>query len=120
MAMSIQDDIQALISQQSPEIQEIAQEIQRLILSYGLEIEEDVSLKLNNLYYKHNGVVAALSLHKRHANLHFYRGTELSDPENILAGQGAKLRHIKFTHRSDINPDILKRYFLEAYRLNDK
>lgn len=117
--MSVQNDLQNLLSQQAPEIQEIAREIERLILSFGITIEEDVSLKLGNLYFKHNGVVAALSLHKNHANLHFYRGVELSDPDGILAGQGAKLRHIKFTRRADIDADILRRYFLEAYQLNE-
>ena len=116
--MTTESDINKLINQQAPDVQEIAREVQRIIQSTGVEIEEDVSLKLSNLYFKHQGVVAALSLHKRHANLHFYRGTKLSDPNGLLVGQGAKLRHIKFAHFDDIDPDVIQQYFLEAYRLN--
>ena len=33
--------------------------------------------------------------HKRWVNLGFYQGAELDDPEGLLEGTGAKLRHVK-------------------------
>lgn len=33
--------------------------------------------------------------HKRWVNLGFYQGAELADPEALLEGTGAKMRHVK-------------------------
>ena len=33
--------------------------------------------------------------HKRWVNLGFYQGAELTDPEGLLEGTGAKMRHVK-------------------------
>ena len=33
--------------------------------------------------------------HKRWVNLGFYQGAELADPEGLLEGTGAKMRHLK-------------------------
>ena len=33
--------------------------------------------------------------HKRWVNLGFYQGVELDDPDGLLEGTGAKLRHVK-------------------------
>ena len=33
--------------------------------------------------------------HKRWVNLGFYQGVELADPEGLLEGTGAKMRHVK-------------------------
>ena len=33
--------------------------------------------------------------HKRWVNLGFYQGAELADPESLLEGTGAKMRHVK-------------------------
>ncbi len=33
--------------------------------------------------------------HKAWINLGFFRGAELDDPENLLQGTGAKMRHVK-------------------------
>lgn len=116
--MSVQEDIQTLVSQQTPEVQQIASIVREQINSYGLDIEEDVSLKLKNIAFKHNGVVAALGLHKAHANLHFYKGVELADPEGVLQGSGGKLRHIRYEKAEEIDLDQLERYFRAAYALN--
>ncbi len=116
--MDTQTEIEQLIGKQAPPIQEIAQTVRRYLLTALPELEEDVSSKLSIIYFKHDGVVCALSLHKAHANLHFYKGTLLSDPEGILQGSGGKLRHIRFNSTADINLDVLESYVREAYALN--
>ena len=39
--------------------------------------------------------------HARWVNLGFYRGADLSDPDKLLEGTGAKMRHIKFRRLQD-------------------
>jgi hypothetical protein len=118
--MSVAEEIQQLVNQQAPEVQQIAAVVRQEIRTYGLLYNEDVSLKLKTIYFKHNGVVAALSVHKAHANLHFYKGAQLPDPDGELQGQGDQLRHIRITRASDIDRDLLEHYFRAAYALNER
>lgn len=117
--MDTQTDFEKLLGKQAPPIQDIALAVQNLIRALGLDLEEDVSTKLGILYFKHNGVVCALSLHKAHANLHFYKGLELDDPDGVLQGSGGKLRHIRFRTAADLDSDRIRRYVLAAYALNE-
>ena len=44
---------------------------------------------------------AYLLPHKRWVNLGFYRGADLPDPEGLLEGTGAKMRHVKIRTLED-------------------
>ena len=41
--------------------------------------------------------------HARWVNLGFYKGADLDDPERVLEGTGAKLRHIKVRSVDDVD-----------------
>ena len=41
--------------------------------------------------------------HKRWVNLGFYQGVDLADPEGLLEGTGAKMRHVKIRSMDDAN-----------------
>ena len=41
--------------------------------------------------------------HKRWVNLGFYQGVDLADPEGLLEGTGAKMRHVKIRSMDDVN-----------------
>ena len=41
--------------------------------------------------------------HGRWVNLGFYRGVDLADPEALLEGTGAKLRHVKVRSLEDVD-----------------
>ncbi len=44
---------------------------------------------------------------KRWVNLGFYQGTELADPEALLEGTGAKMRHVKVRRAEDaMRPEV--------------
>ncbi len=43
---------------------------------------------------------------KKHVNLGFYYGSELTDPQKLLGGTGKKLRHVKIFNISDITFDV--------------
>ncbi len=45
--------------------------------------------------------------HKRWVNLGFYQGAELTDPEGLLEGTGAKMRHVKVRRAEDaMRPEV--------------
>jgi Domain of unknown function (DU1801) len=45
---------------------------------------------------------AYIGIYTNHINLGFYQGESLADPENLLEGTGAKLRHIKLKSISEV------------------
>ena len=51
-------------------------------------------------------------------NLQFWRGIELTDPENLLEGTGKKMRHIKIRGLDNIGTGVLKDMIREAVELD--
>lgn len=53
---------------------------------------------------------------KQHVNLGFMYGAHLPDPENLLEGRGANLRHIKIRRAADLERAALRDLIVEASR----
>lgn len=117
--MSSKDEVLPLLEKQSPEVRALSQRLRELIIAIQPDLEEDASIRLGVIYYRHNGVVCALGLYKKHVNLHFYKGTALNDPDGLLQGGGKELRHLRIEKFEDIRPDIIKRLVKQAYAFND-
>jgi hypothetical protein len=52
--------------------------------------------------------------HKRWVNLGFYQGNVLSDPDRLLEGTGARLRHVKVRSLADADTPALRRLVVSA------
>jgi len=52
---------------------------------------------------------------KAHANVGFFRGAEIADPENLLQGTGKFMRHAKLRPDSDFNATALTNLIHAAY-----
>ncbi len=50
-----------------------------------------------------------IATYAKHVNIGFDRGTELQDPDGLLAGTGKKIRHIRLSHASDVKRDSIIR-----------
>ena len=46
--------------------------------------------------------------HKRWVNLGFYEGVDLADPDGLLEGAGAKMRHVKIRSLDDANRSAVR------------
>ncbi len=53
---------------------------------------------------------------KKHLNLGFFYGAHLPDPENLLEGIGADLRHVKIRSASDLERPALRQLVERASR----
>ena len=51
---------------------------------------------------------------KSHANLGFLRGTQLPDPEGLMEGTGALLRHVKIRSAADLQKPALRELIAAA------
>lgn len=50
-----------------------------------------------------------IATYAKHVNIGFDRGTELEDPEGLLAGTGKRIRHIRMSNASDVKRDSILR-----------
>lgn len=117
--MSFAQDRSDLLAHYSPAVVSIAEALSSAILSTGLNFEQTISLRLRIHYFKHNGVVAAISLHKAHVNLHFYKGRRLNAPPGVLQGNGKMLRHLRFSELHENDLELVKDLVRQAHALNE-
>ena len=52
--------------------------------------------------------------HKKWVNLGFYQGVDLADPEGLLEGTGAKMRHVKIRSVDDANQPAVQALIRQA------
>jgi len=64
------------------------------------------------------GPFAYIKAFKQHVNYGFWRGAELSDPQDLLQGGGEKMRHVKIASLADINEEAFAAFAKEALELN--
>jgi hypothetical protein len=55
-----------------------------------------------------------IAMARKHVNLGFCQGASLSDPNQVLEGQGKKMRHIKFKSERDVELPFVRRYIRAA------
>jgi len=53
---------------------------------------------------------------KAHANVGFFHGAELPDPEGLLQGTGKRMRHVKLTFGRPVDAAALEALIAAAYR----
>ena len=68
--------------------------------------------------YEENGPFAWIKAYKSYINFGFWRGTQLTDPQGLLLGDGDRMRHVKIASLADLNKPALKRFVKEAAKLN--
>ncbi len=61
--------------------------------------------------------ICYIGVSKNHVNLSFNRGTELSDPKNILEGTGKQIRRVKIVNMPELQNPAIRSYLREACEL---
>jgi hypothetical protein len=81
------------------------------------------SIKWGQPVWEVNGPVCSIKAFRNTTNVNFWRGAELArgaDPEGLLEGSGAKLRHIKLTRAEDIRAEAFEQLVRAAVELNQR
>jgi hypothetical protein len=58
---------------------------------------------------------AYVGVFKAHANVGFFRGSQLPDPRRLLLGTGKRMRHVKVTPGEELNSEALSALIDAAY-----
>ena len=103
-------------------IQELTLALRQLVIEelapcceYILEVYA-VSLLYGSTARVKDGI-CFIGVSRNHVNLSFNRGTELSDPKEILEGTGKQIRHVKIWNMADLQRPALRAYLREACEL---
>jgi hypothetical protein len=80
--------------------------------------EATVSIKWSQPVFDLGGPFAYVKAFRTSVNVGFWRGAELDDPGDLLAGDGDRMRHLKLTAAGQLDVDRLAGWVREAVALN--
>ena len=114
-----------VIAKASPEIQALAHAARALLADVMPGITEVPWARQKIAGYgvgpkKMSEHFCYLAPFKKHLNFGFMYGAHLPDPENLLEGSGADLRHVKIRSLADIEDPALRQLVEEATRFLPK
>ena len=111
-------DFDKLISKHSPAVRALAKKTRVLVLDIFPDANEKTYWGWSNTWYgtseKTADAVFSISPMKEYVQLYFLRGTELSDPDELLEGTGKKLRHVNNRQAADLKRAALLRLMKRA------
>ena len=107
-----QDWFDQLTNEQNPPLKHL----RKLILTASPNFREE--LKWDQPCYSINALTCYLSKAKSHVNLGFQQGAHLSDPQNLLIGDGPNMRHIKFKFGETISDDAIRALIQQAINVD--
>jgi len=113
------ESTESILMNHTPQITEIVEALRDLVKFTAPDLKEEVKSGWGALVYKGNRMVCAISPHKTLVHLTFYKGTMLSDPDEILTGSGEQLRHVKIYSRADIQPVPFTALIREALEIDN-
>jgi len=61
-------------------------------------------------------VFCSIAVYSKHVNFGFNRGSEISDPENILKGEGSLYRHITIREKIDLPKTYITKLMKDAHK----
>lgn len=76
------------------------------------------SIKWAQPVYEVEGPFACFKAHRDYVTMGFWRGADLSDPKELLEGEGEKMRHIKIRSIKDIHKTAFQALLRQAVKLN--
>lgn len=104
-------DFNSLLTDNTPEAQDLALRLRALLLETLPGITEKVQPGWGVADYKMEGLrlgFISIGPQKRWANLYFSDGVDLPDPAGLLTGAGKRMRHVKIRKPEELaNPALI-------------
>lgn len=111
-------ELEQFLAPYNPVVQELALELRALIRAVMPEAIEQFDAPAHLIGYgidrTYKGLICGITLHTAHINLMFARGTELPDPEGLLAGSGKRARHVTIRQQADLLRPGVRRLLVAA------
>jgi hypothetical protein len=111
-------ELEQFLTPYSPMVQALALKLRALIREVMPDAIEQLDAPARLIGYgldrTYKGLICGTTLHKAHINLMFARGTELPDPEDLLAGTGKRARHVTIREEADLERPDVRRLLIAA------
>ena len=121
--MKEEEQINAFLSRYDEQVAVNALKLREILFANlpGIIEQIDVPAKMIAYCYgqKYSEMICTIIPSKMGLKLAFYRGVDLSDPDNLLEGSGKISRYVQIRSASEINAAALKKLIagaLSAYR----
>ena len=110
---------EAILDDHTIEVRAIAEALRKLIRETIPEAIESGHPTWHSIGYRHPkaGYVCGIFPHKDSVDLVFEFGILLSDPHEVLQGEGKQTRYIPITTIDEINVEAIKQLIVEALSL---
>ncbi len=108
-AMNLNPEVTNYINNASIEQIELLEVLRQLIHESVSNISE--AIKWGFPVFSNKKDFTYFRFSKKHITLGFYNFEKIEDFENLLEGTGNTLRHIKIKNKSDINAELLTKWF---------
>jgi hypothetical protein len=116
--MTVEEEVEELVADSLPEVRDIALRARSLIHEVLPGTIEQVDRSARLIGYgrdrTYKGLICGVALQSSWVNLMFARGTELSDPEELLEGTGKRARHVKLRSIGDVDRPGVRALLVEA------
>jgi hypothetical protein len=104
-------DFKSLLVKNSPEAQDLALKLRKLVRSLLPKAREIIFSGWGVADYGHpdkaRGYIS-IGPQKKYVNLYFMDGVDLPDPTGLLEGSGKRMRHVKIKTAKDLENKALK------------
>lgn len=110
--MNLNQEITDYINKANAEQIEIMETLRQIIHDSVPETIEEI--KWNMPVFKKNKTFTYFCFFKHHINMGFYNFENLSDPNNLLKGEGKTMRHIKIKTLEEIEEQQISIWLKES------
>jgi hypothetical protein len=111
-------ELEQFLTPYSPMVQALALKLRALVHEVMPDTIEQLDAPAHLIGYgldrTYKGLICGITLHTAHINLMFARGTELPDPEGLLAGTGKRARHVTIRQEADLERPGVRRLLIAA------
>jgi hypothetical protein len=109
-----------ILSKYNEEVLTLANKLRNLLLSQLSDIIEIPDLSANIIGYGYGSgykdTICVIMPSKKGIKLGFYKGSELQDPEHLLAGSGKVHKHVEIGSSEDLENPALNTLIAEALK----
>jgi hypothetical protein len=113
MKMKKYNNFDEYFADQSPKNRSIIRALRRFVKRVAPGLQESVKWG-NGCWLKGQAPVAYVYSAPEYVQFGFFRGSSLKDPQGLLEGAGAYVRHVKVRKTSDIDEDVFGAYLKQV------
>ncbi|MBY0497097.1 MAG: DUF1801 domain-containing protein [Cyanobacteria bacterium] len=121
----MKSDLDRIIAKQPPEMAKLTRAVLAKLRPRFPGAIEMVYDKKNSLVIgfcpdeRPSNVINSIAVYRKWINLYFFEGDALDDPEHLLQGSGAMVRHIRINSADDLDRPAVKALMKAALKCAD-